>query len=328
MYERDTGARGFGFTGGHFHHSWLHDHYRRLVLNAILWTAGRQVPSGGVPSEKPLVVRHKSMLQAIAKGDTADIGRHLALGTEVNAQNTSGWAPLHYAVVRGRTDTARLLVDGGADVDLRTNSGRTPLHEAAARGFMELVELLVQRGAELAVRDKDGWTPLHFAAAKDRAAIAGYLLDQGAPVNALSTRGGTPLHEAAASGGRELLTLLLARGADPGIKAANGKTAFDYAVELGNEDAADTLRSRAQGEPSPAAEDGANAPRAPRPPESTSRRVQTTSMAVVTALSACAVSPRRAGGPGYAGGGTRTPTLLPAADFESAASAIPPLRRG
>ena len=37
------------------------------------------------------------------------------------------------------------------------------------------------------------------------------------------------------------------------------------------------------------------------------------------------------GGPGSdrgAGGGTRTHTLLRAADFESAASTIPPLRRG
>ena len=37
------------------------------------------------------------------------------------------------------------------------------------------------------------------------------------------------------------------------------------------------------------------------------------------------------GGPGFdrgAGGGTRTHTLLRAADFESAASTVPPLRRG
>lgn len=46
--ERDDGGRGVGFTGGHFHWNWANDDYRRLVLNAIVWTAGVDVPEGGV----------------------------------------------------------------------------------------------------------------------------------------------------------------------------------------------------------------------------------------------------------------------------------------
>lgn len=50
-YERKTGGRGFGFTGGHFHKGWGNDDQRKLVLNAILWTAKAEVPAKGVESK-------------------------------------------------------------------------------------------------------------------------------------------------------------------------------------------------------------------------------------------------------------------------------------
>ena len=53
-YERpEERGRGFGFTGGHFHKNWQHDDFRKLVLNAILWTARMNVPEQGVPSATP-----------------------------------------------------------------------------------------------------------------------------------------------------------------------------------------------------------------------------------------------------------------------------------
>ncbi len=48
--ERADGGRGFGFTGGHFHQSWANDEQRKLVLNAILWTAKAKIPADGVAS--------------------------------------------------------------------------------------------------------------------------------------------------------------------------------------------------------------------------------------------------------------------------------------
>ncbi len=46
--ERPDGGRGFGTTTGHFYAGWKHPDYRRLMLNALVWTAGRDVPQGGV----------------------------------------------------------------------------------------------------------------------------------------------------------------------------------------------------------------------------------------------------------------------------------------
>jgi hypothetical protein len=48
--ERGDGGRGFGFTGGHFHLNWGNDDFRKVVLNALVWVTGAEVPEGGVAS--------------------------------------------------------------------------------------------------------------------------------------------------------------------------------------------------------------------------------------------------------------------------------------
>ena len=50
--QREDGGRGFGFTGGHFHANWKIKPLRTMVLNAIAWTAGLDVPESGVASEQ------------------------------------------------------------------------------------------------------------------------------------------------------------------------------------------------------------------------------------------------------------------------------------
>lgn len=53
VVERGDGGRGFGFTGAHYHGNWRREGFRRMVLNAILWTAKMAVPRGGVRSTLP-----------------------------------------------------------------------------------------------------------------------------------------------------------------------------------------------------------------------------------------------------------------------------------
>lgn len=48
-YEPPFGGRSFGFTGGHYHWNWAQEPVRRLVTNAIRWTAGDKIQSD--PSE-------------------------------------------------------------------------------------------------------------------------------------------------------------------------------------------------------------------------------------------------------------------------------------
>lgn len=51
--ERDNGGRGFGFTGGHVHWNWGETNFRKVVLNAIAWTAHVEVPENGIGGEDP-----------------------------------------------------------------------------------------------------------------------------------------------------------------------------------------------------------------------------------------------------------------------------------
>ena len=46
-FDRPDGGRSFGFTGGHFHWNWGNDDQRRLVANAIRWTAGDTIEPDG-----------------------------------------------------------------------------------------------------------------------------------------------------------------------------------------------------------------------------------------------------------------------------------------
>ena len=46
-YDRPDGGRSFGFTGGHYHWNWANGDQRRLVANAIRWTAGDEIEPDG-----------------------------------------------------------------------------------------------------------------------------------------------------------------------------------------------------------------------------------------------------------------------------------------
>jgi type 1 glutamine amidotransferase len=44
-WDRPDGGRSFGFSGLHYHGNWSRPEYRRLVLQGVLWTLGREIPS-------------------------------------------------------------------------------------------------------------------------------------------------------------------------------------------------------------------------------------------------------------------------------------------
>ena len=239
--QNADGTRGFGFTGGHFHWNWADDSVRKLVLNGIVWAAGLPVPTDGVRSDTPSILRYETLLKAVSKGDAEDVERHIRNGAKVNERTKVGWVPLHYAVMRRRKQAVLALIKHGADVNAATSKAKTALHMCAERNFLEMAKLLIDKGADIARPDNDGWSALHVAAARNRVDMAKLLLGSGADVNARSAAGGTPLHEAAASAGEELIRLLLDSGVDKRVVAENGKTALDCARELGNEAAVRVL---------------------------------------------------------------------------------------
>jgi len=244
--ENPGGARGFGFTGGHFHHHWSNDGFRKLVLNAIAWTAGVDVPENGVTGKVAATPVYQTIDEAIAKDDINDVKLHLSQNPESlhKGGRANSRPPLEQAVLRNKTAIAILLLESGADPNSANASGRSPLHLAIDRNNPDLVLALLKAGAKPNARDKAGWTPLHHAAAKDQAANAKALLDGGADPMVLSELGGTPLHEAAASGGKEIIRMLLDSKVDPGLKSKQDVTALDLAKEYKNQAAIELLEGR------------------------------------------------------------------------------------
>lgn len=52
-YQRDDGGRGFVYGGVDWHENLAVEEYRRFLLNGIVWSAGIEVPPGGVNSPVP-----------------------------------------------------------------------------------------------------------------------------------------------------------------------------------------------------------------------------------------------------------------------------------
>ena len=52
-YAPPSGRRAIGFTGADLHSSWRIDSQRQLITNAILWTAGLDLPAKGAPCALP-----------------------------------------------------------------------------------------------------------------------------------------------------------------------------------------------------------------------------------------------------------------------------------
>jgi type 1 glutamine amidotransferase len=62
-YERPGGGRGFGCTGGHTHWVYAQNDFRKLILNALCWIAGVELPPDGVPTSTPTAAQMEANLQ-------------------------------------------------------------------------------------------------------------------------------------------------------------------------------------------------------------------------------------------------------------------------
>lgn len=56
--ERADGGRGAGIVMPHFYKNWRVAPLRRMIMNSIVWTAGLDVPAGGVESDTPDLTKY------------------------------------------------------------------------------------------------------------------------------------------------------------------------------------------------------------------------------------------------------------------------------
>jgi len=161
----------------------------------------------------------------------------------INARDSDGRAPLHWAAIYGQTKVMELLLAEKTDVNLLDGEGFTPLHWAATFNKRDAVELLMAHKADMNLKvQKYGWTALRLAVIHGHMSAAKALLDGGSDPNVKDDENIPLLHQAVIRGKKEMVGLLLDKKADVNTKDSDGETALDEAEEQGNKDIIELLR--------------------------------------------------------------------------------------
>jgi ankyrin repeat protein len=192
--------------------------------------------------------KNGTICELAEKGDLSKLKNLLSANTNlVNARRERDSAtPLHLAVLNGRLEVVKYLINLGADVNAKTAKDKTPLHMAASNTGpqfpgKQMAEALIAAGAKIDLPAEDGLTALHYAAQNNAVEVADLLIQKGADVNAAAKYGIRPLHKASlglnqVAGGQWVGDLLIANKADVNATAyANRVTALWQASGMSNQ---------------------------------------------------------------------------------------------
>lgn len=162
--------------------------------------------------------------KAIQAGDQVTVDALLAEPSEVQARDTDGTTPLHWAVRADDLALSTRLVDAGADAGAANRYGVTPLSLAAVNGDAAMIAMLLDAGADPNAAVSRGQTVLMTAARTGHVDAVRVLLDHGADLNARETQlGETALMWAASENHADVVELLAERGADVNVRSATAE---------------------------------------------------------------------------------------------------------
>jgi ankyrin repeat protein len=201
-------------------------HNRVDLLEYLVRTVGANL-SAMVPHEYSLLPR-TALHEAAEQGNTVTTQNLIELGADVNAIDTGGLSPLHYAVWKPDREDAsageawdtdeeleygansiailRLLLEHGAQTEaVELDRRQTPLLWASIDGNTEAISLLLDHGANINASDDEGCTALHLAAEYGNHEAVQLLVDKRADIFAIDYNADTPLDLAASVSVREIL---------------------------------------------------------------------------------------------------------------------------
>mmetsp|Transcript_71950 Transcript_71950/g.166569 ORF Transcript_71950/g.166569 Transcript_71950/m.166569 type:complete len:254 (+) Transcript_71950:53-814(+) len=222
-----------------------HGHFRLLLLSVLLsqpwWlarlglssskcaafvnfnrdsaTAGRARPAskaakGGGNCEEVGFI-HACVAAAIVQGKD-DVARELVeQGAPLEDRGARQMTALHFAAEKGDVDMVQLLVEKGAKLEARDQAGRSVLTVAAIGGTVEVVQFLIKQGAKLESRDRGQMTPLLWASRQGEANVVRCLANAGADIAAVDDSNMTALQLAAVFNKLEVVRFLVDSGVDP-----------------------------------------------------------------------------------------------------------------
>jgi ankyrin repeat protein len=155
-----------------------------------------------------------TLLEAAKANDSASAMALVKDKADVNATESDGTTPLHYAVYHNDVALVEALLKAGAKPSVANKYGSTPLLEAAVWGNPTVIEKLLKAGAQVDQGNADGQTALMILSRTSNIEAAKLLIKHGANVNAVERwHDQTPLMWAAAESQPAMVKLLLDHGA-------------------------------------------------------------------------------------------------------------------
>jgi uncharacterized protein len=171
---------------------------------AVLLALGAQAPAWAAGT----------LIDAAKANDSAGALALIKDKADVNAAESDGTTPLHYAVYHDDVALVESLLKAGAKASVANKFGSTPLLEAAVRGNPVVIEKLVKAGADVNAGNGDGQTALLILSRTSNVETAKLLISRGANVNVTEHwHEQTPLMWAAAESQPAMVKLLLDHGA-------------------------------------------------------------------------------------------------------------------
>jgi len=90
----------------------------------------------------------RSLTDAAANGNQAELERLLNAGADINSRDELGWTPLIAAAAEGQRGMVQWLLSKGADVNAKDKNGYSALTYAKSSGSKDLITLLKNAGAK------------------------------------------------------------------------------------------------------------------------------------------------------------------------------------
>lgn len=161
----------------------------------------------------------------------------LANGVPVDCQANNLQTPLMWAVLRGHTHTARVLLENNADMRIKDSLGATALIISIQHACYGSMLLLLHRGDKaslMAESDKNGCTSAHWAAYKGDLTALRLLEYFKADLLTFDNQSMQPIHRAVFGSQVQVVEFLVERKADTMHRNADGKNCIDIAESQGD----------------------------------------------------------------------------------------------
>ncbi|KAL3928015.1 MAG: hypothetical protein SGBAC_012835 [Bacillariaceae sp.] len=137
-----------------------------LVLMMLMMLSILELPTSVVAVPVSLSDEESQIFALVSTNDAAAMKGFIdsiSSDTNINVKGKGGQTPLMFAVLTGKDQAVKVLLEAGADTTIGEQDGYTPMHGAGFQGRAAIVKLLARHGLDPLDTHKDGYTGMHRA---------------------------------------------------------------------------------------------------------------------------------------------------------------------